>query len=115
MPTVAPETSISLIYIAAGGLFVLLGMPLYLRWVPPNRFYGFRTARTLVDPSVWYAVNRVSGGWLTILGAVTAGVATAVERLNLSLSAAATINCVVVVTGMALILVHSLRTLWRVK
>jgi uncharacterized membrane protein len=115
MTTVPPETFISLIYIAAGGLFILLGVPLYFRWIPPNRFYGFRTARTLADPAVWYPVNRVTGGWLTIIGAVTAGAAAAVERLNFSLTAAAAFNVTVVVVGMGLMLVHSLRTLWRVR
>jgi uncharacterized membrane protein len=115
MPLVRPETLLSLIYIAAGGLIVILGVPLYLRWIPPNRFYGFRTKRTLADPAVWYPVNRVTGGWLAVTGTFSAGVATAVERLDFSLPAAATINGAVVLTGMVCMIVHSLRTLWRMK
>lgn len=115
MPPLAPETFISLLYTAAGGLLILLGAPLYLRWVPPNRFYGFRTKRTLADSTIWYAVNRVTGGWLVVTGALSVGVASAAERLNFSLSAAAIINCTVIVVGMALMLTHGLRTLWRMK
>lgn len=115
MPLVAPETFISLIYVAVGGLLILLGLPLYLRWMPPNRFYGFRTARTLNDRAAWYSVNRVAGGWLTLTGALTAAAASLLERLNSSIPVAATINCAVVFVGLALMLVHSLRTLWRAK
>jgi uncharacterized membrane protein len=32
-----------------------------LGMVPPNRFYGFRTPRTLASPEVWYPANRASG------------------------------------------------------
>jgi uncharacterized membrane protein len=106
---------IALVYISVGALLILLGLPLYFRRVPPNRFYGFRTERTLSEPAIWYPVNRVTGGWLTLIGAVAAGVATAVERFNFSPPAAAATNCAVVVVGMLLMLVHSIRTLWRVK
>jgi uncharacterized membrane protein len=115
MPPLTPETFVSLIYTAAGGLLILLGLPLYLRWIPPNRFYGFRTERTLEDPGLWYPVNRVTGGWLTMTGALTAGIASLVERIDFALPAAASINCAIVVVGMILMLAHSLRTLWRVK
>jgi uncharacterized membrane protein len=33
--------------------------------IPPNRFYGIRTRKTLSDKRVWYAANRF-GGWLFI-------------------------------------------------
>ena len=44
-----------------GALFVVLGLPLAAGRIPPNRFYGFRTAATRAEPAVWYAVNRVTG------------------------------------------------------
>lgn len=40
----------------------VLAIPLILGLIPPNRWYGFRTARTLPDERVWYRVNTV-GGW----------------------------------------------------
>lgn len=115
MPLLGPATFIAIIYTSVAGLLILLGLPLYFRWIPPNRFYGFRTGRTLAKPEVWYAVNRVTGGWLIITGALTAGVATTAQRLNLSLPAAATTNCATVIAGMLLMLVQSVRTLTRVK
>ena len=43
-------------------LFAFLSTPLILGLIPPNRFYGFRTRRTLLDQGVWYASN-LFGGW----------------------------------------------------
>jgi len=49
-------------------LVAILGVPLLLDWVPPNRFYGFRTSATLASPQLWYDVNRATGGALLIGG-----------------------------------------------
>lgn len=114
MPLVDPETVILLVYMVASGALVLLGLPLYFRKVPPNRFYGFRTDRTLAEPKVWYAVNRVSGAGMLLTGAIMAGVATWAQRSGYEVPTAAGINLVSFVLGMTLTLIQSLRTLWRV-
>jgi uncharacterized membrane protein len=49
------------IIMLVGGLFIALGYPLKQGRVPPNRFYGFRTPRTLANEQIWYEVNRVTG------------------------------------------------------
>jgi hypothetical protein len=46
----------------------MLGVPLLLDWVPPNRFYGFRTPATLASPQLWYDVNRATGWAMLIAG-----------------------------------------------
>lgn len=115
MPLIAPESVILLVYITVSGLLVLLGIPLYFRIVPPNRFYGFRTQRTLTGPKAWYAVNRVTGGWMVLTGAITAAIATWVARAEYRVPVAAAINLTSFVLGMLLMLVHSLHTLWRTR
>lgn len=115
MPLIAPESAILLVYMLASGVLILFGLPLYFRKVPPNRFYGFRTGRTLADANVWYAVNRVTGGWMVVTGALTAGMATWAERGSYNPPTAAGLNLAVFLIGMALMLIHSLRTLWRMK
>lgn len=115
MPSIAPESFICLVYVIAACFLGLLGLPLYFGKIPPNRFYGFRTERTLADPKVWYPVNRVAGGWMAITGALTAAVATWVHRDGWKLESAAVANLVVFSAGMLLMLIHSLRTLWRIK
>ena len=43
------------------GLFVVLGVPMSMRMVPPNRWYGVRTAETLSNSEIWYNVNALVG------------------------------------------------------
>lgn len=114
MPLVPPESLILLIYMVTSGVLVVLGLPLYFRKIPPNRFYGFRTERTLDNRGVWYAVNRVTGGWMVATGTITAGVATWAQRAGYDAPTAATINLVCFVVGMIGMLAASLRTLWRI-
>ena len=45
-----------------------LGVPLILRKVPPNAWYGVRLPSTFADPRVWYAVNARSGRDFIVLG-----------------------------------------------
>jgi uncharacterized membrane protein len=54
-------------------LIAVIGIPLGLRLIPPNRVYGVRTRRTLSDESAWFEVNRV-GGWALVAAAGLAAV-----------------------------------------
>lgn len=60
----------SLAFCGAGLLFIALSIPLIQERVPPNSFYGFRTAKSLSDPKIWYAINRMSGIDLLIAGSL---------------------------------------------
>ena len=51
-------------------LLVGLGLPLLLQIVPPNRWYGYRTALTFQDPAIWYSVNRETGAAMIGAGAL---------------------------------------------
>ena len=42
-------------------VIAVFSLPLILAMVPRNRFYGFRTQRTLSDDLVWYKANRLAG------------------------------------------------------
>jgi uncharacterized membrane protein len=56
------------LYIGAGGLLILLAIPLILKKIKPNPFYGFRVSQTLKNPDVWYAANQTAGRWLLFSG-----------------------------------------------
>jgi tRNA A-37 threonylcarbamoyl transferase component Bud32/uncharacterized membrane protein len=61
-----------------GLLFFVLALPLWLRMVPVNEFYGLRIPSTMVSDERWYAANTHVGKvlliWsLVILGAGLAG------------------------------------------
>jgi len=58
------------LFIFQGLLFIILGIPLWLGKIAPNGIYGFRTGKTLSDPRIWYAVNRVCGIDFCIAGSV---------------------------------------------
>lgn len=58
------------ILMASGPLLVLLAIPLWLRRIPPNRFYGVRTRATLTDEALWYEVNARSGRDLAVAAAL---------------------------------------------
>ena len=49
-------------------LLILFAVPLWMRMVPPNRFYGIRTRATLGDEQRWYTVNASAGLDLFISG-----------------------------------------------
>ena len=48
----------------------VLGVPLAMRLVPPNRFYGFRTATTYSSLEAWYQINFATGLAMIAAGAV---------------------------------------------
>ena len=54
-------------------LIAAVSIPLILNLVPPNPFYGLRTARTLSDRDRWCRANRFAG-W-AFLAAAIAGAA----------------------------------------
>jgi uncharacterized membrane protein len=53
---------------AIGIVLVIFSIPLIFRWVPRNRFFGFRIPATLRDDSVWYDANALSGRHFLLLG-----------------------------------------------
>jgi uncharacterized membrane protein len=56
-------------FVVTGLVFVILAIPMALRKVRPNRWYGFRTPKTLSSPEIWYAANAAMGRDLMIAGA----------------------------------------------
>jgi SdpI/YhfL family protein len=55
---------------AIGSILILTSIPLMLRWVPRNRFFGLRVPATLRSDSVWYDVNALCARHLFLLGVV---------------------------------------------
>jgi|WetSurMetagenome_2_1015567.scaffolds.fasta_scaffold138465_2 uncharacterized membrane protein len=45
-------------------LLFIAAVPLIFGLIPPNRFYGVRTSKTLSDDRVWYPVNRLAAATL---------------------------------------------------
>ena len=100
--------SIFSLYLAGSALLLLMGLPLERGWVPPNRWYGFRTARTLSHPKFWYKVNRVTGFWLMATGLATATTAISTHLGNSDIIHAAIINGITYIVGLLIMTVRSL-------
>lgn len=52
-------------------LLILVSVPMVMRRVPPNAFYGLRTPKTLSNPQIWYEANRRAGVNLIIAALLT--------------------------------------------
>lgn len=59
-----------LLFVCTGLLLVGLSIPLLLRRVKPNWWYGFRTPKTFSDEHIWYESNAYAAKWLLISGAI---------------------------------------------
>lgn len=59
------------LFIAWPALIFVLGIPLALNLVPPNRFYGFRTSTALSSSDAWYLINFATGLALISAGALS--------------------------------------------
>jgi uncharacterized membrane protein len=94
-----------------GAVFVLISLPLILRLVPPNRFYGFRTPKTRSDSAIWYPANRSVGIDLAIAGVVIAIAAFVVPRV---LAAEYLVISMTAIAGVALAIVVA-KGLWQLR
>ena len=60
------------VQLLAALLSCAFGMVLLFKALPPNRWFGLRTTRTLADPAVWYRAHRAFGWVFLIAGLVVA-------------------------------------------
>ena len=58
---------------ALGPVLIVLSIPMIFRWIPPNRFYGFRIPATFASRSIWYEANALAGRHMFLLGALMVG------------------------------------------
>ena len=56
--------------LVVGVVLVAVSIPLILRRIPPNRWYGLRVPATFADEYVWYEANAKSGRDLLIFGLI---------------------------------------------
>ena len=61
-----------IMFVCAALLIAGAALPMILRRDKPNRWYGFRTPKTLGDERVWYEANAYSGRLLFGLGVILA-------------------------------------------
>lgn len=93
----------------AGLIFIAISLPLIYQKVPPNRWYGFRVRKTLSNPNIWYAANRVTGIDLFLAGIVIvlSSLLTALWSLFLPAALLYSINFAVFTLSLAMAVIHS--------
>ena len=51
----------SILFAVVGLVLIGVSIPLIMRKVPPNSFYGCRTRKTLSNSRIWYEANHIAG------------------------------------------------------
>jgi len=67
--------------LACNALFALVSLPLALRKIPRNRWYGYRTRASLGSDFVWYEANAYFG-WSSLIAVGVTCVAAVVLYLS---------------------------------
>jgi uncharacterized membrane protein len=103
------------LYLILGMVLIALCVPLVQERVPPNPWYGFRVRKTMSDPHLWYAANKVAGKDLMSAGvmimATAAGTWLFAQWIPLYVVYA--VNLAAVLTSLAVAIAHSFRELSR--
>jgi len=109
-------TGLEILFVALGVGMMGIAIPLILRRVRPNLWYGFRVPATLNNEQVWYETNAYAGRGLFAVGAVGVVAALGLGRVpGLDVDTYAWAFLGVFGVGMAIMLIASFRHLNRIK
>ena len=61
-------------FIISGLIFVSTSIPLVLRKIPPNSFYGIKVPKAYESPELWYKLNAKGGRIMIAYGAIMAAI-----------------------------------------
>lgn len=97
-------------YIVGALVLIAVSVPLLMRKVRPNYFYGFRTRQTLGSEQVWYDVNAYSARWLIGAGVLTLVTALLVALIpGIGIDGYAIICSVIMLSALTAAVIMSLR------
>ncbi len=71
-------------FIVVSAIMIVVGLPMAMNVIKPNRLYGVRTPRTLSDERVWYLANPYAGKRLVLVGIITIILAAVLRLTNVS-------------------------------
>ena len=63
----------SMTFVIGAAIIAAFSIPLILKVVPPNQFYGFRTPSTVANASLWYRANFFAG-WAMFIAGIASGI-----------------------------------------
>jgi uncharacterized membrane protein len=64
------EVILFVVFIFCGLLFIGLAIPMILRKIPPNPYYGWRTPKAYSSNRIWYQINWYTGRDILVMGVV---------------------------------------------
>jgi len=104
---------INSMFLTSGLLYAGISLPLVVEKIKPNKWYGYRTKRTLSNPRIWYAANKVMGFDMLLAGLTIAFFASMVIGFgrSLPLIAAIGLNLAVMFVSIGCAVVHSFLSL----
>ena len=108
------EVTISSLWFALVGLMLVgISIPLIKGLIPPNYFYGFRTAKSLSSPKIWYEINHLSGVDLSLAGTfiVVSSMAMLLFGQRIQPQVVASTLLIVMIVSLVGVLVHGLAVL----
>ena len=82
-------------------LGIAVAIPLIMRKVPPNWWYGFRTRKTLSNRDIWYEANYL-GGVNMVVGGVAALIINAAVYLTAPPEVSIPVGCIVAALSMGI-------------
>jgi hypothetical protein len=91
------------LYYGLPALIFVAGLPLALRWVAPNRLYGFRTATTFSSLDAWYQINFATGVALIAAGILSGVVVVLLDHGVVVLKPEARYLAGILLTGLLLL------------
>ena len=99
---------IILIFLMAGFIEIILGIPLLLEKIKPNWFYGFRTPKSLSNKEIWYKANKYVATDIIIAGCITVigSLCLLLTGDDLSIETNAYIGSFLIVTPLIIVLVR---------
>lgn len=103
----------TIMFLFMGVVFIALSVPLILKKVPPNNWYGFRTPKTLSDEKIWYEANRISAQGMVVVGIVLVIASLALLLLAKEMSDVAKLVIIgaVLIVSLAYALIRSFKAL----
>jgi uncharacterized membrane protein len=111
-------TELAITFIGSSLLVIAMAIPLALGKVKPNWFYGFRTARTVNNPDIWYPVNTYAGKAMIYAGIAILTVSLALLPAGLEVGTYALVVAVAVLVALGVAIWMSFRylsQLWKAR
>jgi hypothetical protein len=74
--------TINVFYLIASAALGVVAIPLVLRLIKPNSWYGFRTPHMQTNPELWYTTNVTAGSGCLLTAVITLVVILAASLVN---------------------------------